>query len=118
MLDDSTRVLEDSLSDLNIVVIVPPANSIDKHRRVYLAGRILVTTCADRYVEDATSYEFGLIGMPKGMMADPVTAAKAISRAIVKHGLWALGHSFVLNLGTGILRDLWAEEQGAGRTSS
>lgn len=78
-----------------------------------LSGRILVTSRASRYVEDATAYEYDLIAVPKDLIADPLKAATAISRAIVQHGLWSMGHSFLLDLGADRLRDLCVEEQGA-----
>ena len=89
---------------------------LERDTRLCLSGRILVTTNTEGFVAEATVYEYGLIEVPEGLLADPLKAVKAISRAFVKHGLWTMGHSFLLRLGAGELRDLWAEEQ-AGRTT-
>jgi hypothetical protein len=118
VLDGSTRALEEVLYDLNVIVLVPPPGSLNQHRRLYLCGRILVTIRADDFVDEATAHEYGVIEVPEQMLEDPVKAARTISRGIVKHGLWSLAHSFVFNLGSGRLRDLWAEEHGARRSST
>ena len=112
MLDETVLALEGPLADQNIIVIAPPPGIIERDIRLCLSGRILVTTRPGFYISVATAHEFGMIKISKRMVDDPVTAAKAISRAIVKHRLWAMGHSFLLNLGDGDLLDLWAEEQG------
>jgi hypothetical protein len=113
VLDLGTGVLEEHLRSRSfLVLLAEPPFDLDAHRRYNLMGRVVITTRPGRYVPDATSFEYGIIGIPKKMLKRPGAAAKTISDAVARYRLFRQ-QPFLLLLGRGraIAVDLMERER-------
>jgi hypothetical protein len=110
VLDENVSGMESELRARNIKVISIPKGTDDEViKRHYLPGRIIVTANSRHFIDDASSYEYGIIALDKIKFKDPKMMALIVSNAFVKKQLWSKAHGFVIELddqGNGILRDL------------
>jgi hypothetical protein len=72
---------------------------------VFLPHRILVTDHSERFKDDVSSFEYGLIST-KGIKDDPKALAKRISDEIVRKKLWPQQHGFILTLQNGTFQEV------------
>jgi hypothetical protein len=114
VLDENISGLEMSLRERNITVIVVPSGWSDEDIKLkLLPHRIFVTKNSKHFIEDATSYEYGIIAVEKLGLSDKDKAAKYISQAISKNRLWSKIHGFFVTIsstGKTTYKDLIAEE--------
>jgi hypothetical protein len=99
VLDECLESIERELSKRNIVVIsVPKGMSDDRIKRDYLSGRLFITNNSVDFVDDASSYEYGIVSTEKIKFKEPEKLSKMISDAIVKYKLWSQSEPFLLVL--------------------
>ena len=99
VLDQNIETLKPFLQERNIKVIEPPTGMKDPDIiRLLLPHRILVTNNVIDFKKEASSFEFGIIGVPKSLMANPENAAALVSKALTDHKLWAKRHGFLVTL--------------------
>ncbi|MBI2377404.1 MAG: hypothetical protein HYV07_25610 [Deltaproteobacteria bacterium] len=90
---------------MNLRVIVPEAGmSDDRIKSQLLPNRIIITRNAKDFVYEASSYDYGIIGLENLSYIDPEPdpgknqTAQLISKAIIDHGLWSKRSGFILML--------------------
>jgi hypothetical protein len=98
VVDENQLDLAGPLGERNIRVVTPSSGmSDDDIKRSILPKRILVTRNTKDFIDDASSFEYGIISLEKLKHVDGSTAA-VISRAIVDYKLWSKKHGFLLVL--------------------
>ena len=99
VLDEKLQDISNELRNRNIIVIMPMAGMKDEDiKEKMLAGRLFITNNSKDFVDDASSYEYGIVSTEKIKFKDPKKLAKMISDAIIKFKLWAQTEPFVLVL--------------------
>jgi hypothetical protein len=99
VLDENLEALSNELKDRNMMVIVPPKGTKDSFiKKNFLAGRLFITNNSKDFIDDASSYEYGIISTEKIKFKDPELLSKMISDAIIKFKLWSRTDPFILVL--------------------
>jgi hypothetical protein len=99
VLDENLSTISLELQKRNIKVILPtPGTSDDKIKETLLVGRLFITNNSKDFINDASSYEFGIISTEKIKLKNPKKLAKMISDAIIKFKLWSQNDPFILTL--------------------
>lgn len=105
VLDENALMLQSAIKGRNIRVLTPPSGMIDDSiKSMLLANRILVTRNTKDFVDDASSFDYGIISLEHLKFLDPEPdpsknqTVKLISKAIIDHGLWSLRHGFLVVL--------------------
>lgn len=110
VVDENISGIESELLKRNIKVISIPKGTDDEIiKQVYLPRRILITTNSAHFIDDASSYEYGIIALDHLKFKDSKNMAVLVSKALIKHQLWAKGHGFILRLndkGEGTIENL------------
>jgi hypothetical protein len=99
VLDENLESLAEELRKRNIIVILPVKGMSDEDiKEKMISGRLFVTNNSKDFVDDASSYEYGIISTEKIKFKDSKSMSKMISDAIIKHKLWSQSNSFILVL--------------------
>jgi hypothetical protein len=105
VLDSNVVGLAAALREANIKVVEIPAGTPEAVvRHGYLPHRILVTSNAKDFLDDAPIHEFGVVSLEKLKSIDTSPSfannatAQLISRGISGYGLWSRGAKFLLEL--------------------
>lgn len=105
VVDENIEALAAALREANIRVITPRKGTLDAQIKTeLLPGRILVTKNTKDFKDEASSYEYGIISLDKLKFIDTEkspaknSTVALISKAIIKHNLWAKRHGFLLTL--------------------
>jgi len=110
VLDENVSGMEAELNNRNIrVVPIPKGTDDDIIKKHYLPGRTLITANSAHFVDDASSYEYGIIALDKVKFKDPKSLATIVSAAFVREQLWSKAHGFIIELddkGNGKVRNL------------
>lgn len=106
VVDETLASLAPFLRTRNIrVIVIPSGTGNETIKTVFLPHRILVTNQPERFQDDVSSFEYGLISM-KGIKDDPKALAKRISNEIVRRNLWPQKHGFILTLLDGTFQEV------------
>ena len=110
VLDENVSGMEPELNNRNIRVIPIPKGTDDEViKKHYLPGRIIITSNSCHFVDDASSYEYGIIALDKIKFKDFKFLASIVSNAFIREDLWSKAHGFIIELddrGNGKPRDL------------
>ena len=99
VVDENLKEIVPHLENRNIRVITPRQGEDDDHiKKVYLSKRIFITNNSKDFIDDASSYEYGIIATESLKSKDPIKLAKIISDCISKFNLWSKQHGFILKL--------------------
>lgn len=104
VLDENVSQLETALTRRNIRVLKPhPGTPDDEIKSRLLPNRIIITNNTKDFVDDASSYDYGIISLEGLPFIDPDgteanKTVQLISKAIADHGLWARRHGFIVRL--------------------
>lgn len=110
VVDENVSELTSPLRDKNFHVIEPsPGLDDEAIMQRLLPGRILVTNNLADFTADALAYEFGVIFVAQGALADPAHAANRISKAYTQHRLKSRA-PFILTVGVASVRFRLIEE--------
>ena len=87
-----------ALQTRNIKALSAPAVLTDDQiRELIIPHRIFVTNNSKDFLDDATSFEYSIIGT-EAVSKDAKALAAMISHAIIDHGLWSKSFGWVLRL--------------------
>ena len=102
VVDENVNYLADPLRKYhNFRVVVPMAGMSDEYIKNNLLGhRILITNNTKDFINDASSYDYGIISLEKLKYIDPTDSAKnitckLISDAVVENDLISIGSNFI-----------------------
>jgi len=99
VLDENLESLASELRNRNIIVYLPiKGMSDDDIKSTMLGGRLFITNNSKDFIDDASSYEYGIISTEKIKFKDDKKLSKMISDAIIKHSLWSQNEPFLLTL--------------------
>jgi len=110
VLDENVSGMEAELNNRNIRVIPIPKGTDDEIiKKYYLPGRIIITANSRHFIDDASSYEYGIVALDKIKFKDSGTLASLVSNAFIREKLWSKAHGFIIELdgkGNGKPKDL------------
>lgn len=99
VIDECVDFLSEELKKLNIKILkASPGSSDDYIKEHFLPDRIIVTNNTKDFINDASSFEYGIISTENIKFKDPKKLAKLISDEIIKNKLWSKKPGFVLYL--------------------
>jgi hypothetical protein len=99
VLDENLENLEQELIKRNIKIVKVKKGLKDPFiKENILPGRIFVTNNSKDFIDDASSYQYGIIATEKIKFKDPKNLAKKISDEIIKNKLWSKPYGFILEL--------------------
>lgn len=99
VLDYNLANLAEGLRSRNIhVLLVPPTMEDDDIKRVYLTRRLFITNNPQHFVDDASSYEYGIISTKNVKYKGEEKLVPLISRALTRHSLWSSHGGFIIEL--------------------
>jgi hypothetical protein len=99
VLDENLANLAEGLRNHNIHVISVPKKMDDEEiKRVYLTRRLFITNNPVDFIDDASSYEYGIISTRKIKYKGEDRLVPLISRALTKHKLWSQTYGFIIEL--------------------
>jgi hypothetical protein len=99
VLVENLENIAQELRSRNLIVIQPPKGMNDDDiKEKLLSGRLFVTNNPKDFINDASSFEFGIISTEKIKFKDPKKLSKLISDAIISHNLWSQHLPFILTL--------------------
>jgi len=99
VLDENLENLKESLEEKNIRIITVPKGMKDsKIKKDYLSRRLFITNNPKDFIDDASSYEYGIISTKKIKFKDESFLVPLISKALSKHKLWSKQHGFIIEL--------------------
>lgn len=99
VLDENVENLKESLEERNIrIITVPKGMKDDKIKRDYLSRRLFITNNPKDFIDDASSYEYGIISTRKISYKGEDFLVPLISKALSKHKLWSKQHGFIIEL--------------------
>lgn len=90
--------LEFEIASRHIKVFKPYAGQSDESMAAILYNKILVTDNSKDFIENITSWEFGIIATENIKFKDSKKLANLISKAIIKHSLWSKRSGFIVTL--------------------
>jgi hypothetical protein len=99
VLDAGLEHLADELTDRNFIPITARADC--RGDRALLCGRVLLTARPADFVEDASSFDVGIVSvaaLPPKAIADAVRVVAVFSRATAHLALFRRSHGFILVL--------------------
>lgn len=99
VLDENLLALKEYFLKRNIKVIVPRQGLSDTSiMNELLSHRIFVTANPKDFINEVSSFEFGLISADNVQKVPADALVKMISDALIEYSLWAKRHGFVLVL--------------------
>lgn len=99
VLDENLAHLAEGLKNHNMHVITVPAKMDDDEiKRVYLTRRLFITNNPEHFIDDASSYEYGIISTRKIKYKRAEQLVPLLSKALSHHSLWARTYGFILEL--------------------
>jgi uncharacterized protein YdhG (YjbR/CyaY superfamily) len=99
VVDENEYSLQIPLINKNFRVLIPRTGASDAEiKETLLPKRVLITRNSKDFIEDAYSYEYGIIATDKIRNLEPQELAKIISRAWIDFKLKSKRHGFILLL--------------------
>jgi hypothetical protein len=99
VLDYNLANLEKGLREHNMHVLLVPPQMDDKDiKRVYLTRRLFITNNPKHFIDDASSYEYGIISTRNIKYKGEDKLVPLLSRALTKYDLWSHQYGFIIEL--------------------
>jgi len=99
VLDENLANLAEGLRNHNIHVLTVPTKMKDEEiKRVYLTRRLFITNNPAHFIDDASSYEYGIISTRKIKYKGEDQLVPLLSKALSKHNLWSRTYGFIIEL--------------------
>jgi len=97
VLDENLEHLKEGLTERNMHVFVVPKGMKDEEIiRVYLTHRLFVTNNPKDFINDASSFEYGIISTKKIKYKGENLLVPLISKVLSKYNLWSKKHGFII----------------------
>jgi len=80
------------------VLLVPPKMDDEDIKRVYLTRRLFITNNPKHFIDDASSYEYGIISTRNIKYKGEEKLVPLISKALAKYSLWSHQYGFIIEL--------------------
>ena len=97
VLDENLEHLKEGLTERNMHVFVVPKGIKDEEIiRVYLTHRLFVTNNPKDFINDASSFEYGIISTKKIKYKGENLLVPLISKVLSKYNLWSKKHGFII----------------------
>lgn len=110
VLDENLENLKENLEERNIRIITIPKGTKDSEiKKNYLSRRLFLTNNPKDFIDDASSFEYGIISTQSIKYKGENSLAALISRALSKHQLGSKQHGFIIELndkGDGTVKNL------------
>jgi hypothetical protein len=99
VLDENLEEIANELRKKNIIVLQPQKGMKDDDiKENMLSGRLFITNNSKDFINDATSYEFGIMSTERIKFKDSKKLSKMISDAIINFNLWSKDKPFIITL--------------------
>lgn len=104
VIDENVQILESALRLRNLrIVRIPPGTPDEIIKEHFLPGRIIVTRNVQDFIQDASSFEYGIVDLSHLRFINPSplsanTTARLISLALMKHSAFSIGVGFILTI--------------------
>jgi len=97
VLDKNLSNLKESLNDKNIhVITIPQKTKKDEIKKLYLTRRILITNNPQKFIYDASAYEYGIISIKKLKYKNKDFIISIINKILSKYRLFSKYHGFII----------------------